>query len=654
MKSLCYKLGSLSILTALVMLATVAGLYAQSPYAGTERCNDCHGDESNVLPGSNPWEDWLETRHAQIYRDPDVPATGQATGVVPDADFKAGLDLGTTPGFAQFGTNAPILGYDPSVGTAPDDTTSGYTVTVGPITYTVHRAHGGTGEWKQRFHTKIGKSYYILPIQYNEITEEWVPYNPQNWYDFNLNEPLYINPATLEQDIDKSQSEDRKCIGCHGTGVDPQFDETTGEWTGNPVEWNIGCETCHGPGGPPSHTNFGLSGLGVNPADLESLQRQLEACGQCHVRGSSPVTLGSSTSPLLYPFKEDVGPYRPGEDLLDFYVFVNPTNNVGSFWPDALPYGNTSKSHHQQMIDFTKSAHGMFDPSRPFVDLTCFTCHTPHKRTANDHQVRESLEVDETTIATSNDDNTLCLACHATFEPFENITLEMVQDPTGANLDIIAAEVSAHSNHSYDPTGELGVSRCSSCHMPKVQKSAINYDISAHTFWVMSPEQTKFFAPEGGTPNACAVSCHMQEGLTFGVDFSADVLTNWTEMTDLALADTLLRYYGPGGIWWDTGFPLTVEEIPDGQLPQNYVLSQNYPNPFNPTTKIEFDVRESGFVKLKVYNMLGQEVANLVNKPLATGRYSVDFNGSNLASGVYIYRMEVNGFAQSKKMILTK
>ncbi|PJF32906.1 MAG: peptidase S8, partial [Phototrophicales bacterium] len=75
---------------------------------------------------------------------------------------------------------------------------------------------------------------------------------------------------------------------------------------------------------------------------------------------------------------------------------------------------------------------------------------------------------------------------------------------------------------------------------------------------------------------------------------------------------------------------------------------------FNPTTKIRFEIPGDGLVKLKVYNILGQEVATLVDKPLLAGRYAVDFDGSNLSSGVYIYRISANGFTESKKMILTK
>ena len=93
-------------------------------------------------------------------------------------------------------------------------------------------------------------------------------------------------------------------------------------------------------------------------------------------------------------------------------------------------------------------------------------------------------------------------------------------------------------------------------------------------------------------------------------------------------------------------------------IPDKFYLSQNYPNPFNPTTHLGFGISESGLVSLKVYDVLGNEVAVLVNENKAPGYYNVRFSatggGSNLASGVYYYRLESNGFSQTKRMMLLK
>ena len=102
--------------------------------------------------------------------------------------------------------------------------------------------------------------------------------------------------------------------------------------------------------------------------------------------------------------------------------------------------------------------------------------------------------------------------------------------------------------------------------------------------------------------------------------------------------------------------------------PQGFVLSQNYPNPFNPTTKIKYTIAPPNlpkgeasagtsfmkFVQLKVYNVLGKEVATLVNEEKPAGSYEVVFDASDLATCVYLYELRVNDFVSLKKMLLVK
>ena len=85
-----------------------------------------------------------------------------------------------------------------------------------------------------------------------------------------------------------------------------------------------------------------------------------------------------------------------------------------------------------------------------------------------------------------------------------------------------------------------------------------------------------------------------------------------------------------------------------------YTLDQNYPNPFNPSTKISYSIKEEGLVTLKVYDVLGKELATLVNENKPEGNYEVDFNASQLPSGMYIYKLQAGSFSEVKKMLLTK
>jgi photosystem II stability/assembly factor-like uncharacterized protein len=96
-------------------------------------------------------------------------------------------------------------------------------------------------------------------------------------------------------------------------------------------------------------------------------------------------------------------------------------------------------------------------------------------------------------------------------------------------------------------------------------------------------------------------------------------------------------------------------EPPGPMFPDKYNLYQNYPNPFNPLTKINYDLPRSSYINLTVYDILGREVISLVqNEFQKEGRYSVEFNASNLASGVYFYRIEAGDFVESRKMLLVK
>jgi len=103
-------------------------------------------------------------------------------------------------------------------------------------------------------------------------------------------------------------------------------------------------------------------------------------------------------------------------------------------------------------------------------------------------------------------------------------------------------------------------------------------------------------------------------------------------------------------------------EVEVNSFPARFSLEQNYPNPFNPSTKIRFTIpaviasvaKQSQMVTLKVYNVLGNEIATLVNEEKSAGEYEVNFDASGLASGTYFYKLEAGSFSQVKKMILTK
>ena len=113
---------------------------------------------------------------------------------------------------------------------------------------------------------------------------------------------------------------------------------------------------------------------------------------------------------------------------------------------------------------------------------------------------------------------------------------------------------------------------------------------------------------------------------------------------------------GPGG----TGMaavvivqnPVSVDD--EKLMADKFELLQNFPNPFNPSTKIEYRISDRSFVSLKVYNILGDEVATLVNEEKQTGVYNVNFDASGLSSGMYLYKLQAGSFLETKKMILLR
>ena len=98
--------------------------------------------------------------------------------------------------------------------------------------------------------------------------------------------------------------------------------------------------------------------------------------------------------------------------------------------------------------------------------------------------------------------------------------------------------------------------------------------------------------------------------------------------------------------------PSSAIEIDFTKFPEEITLSQNYPNPFNPSTKIKFELPKPETVKIEVFNIIGQKIETLLNKPMPAGYHEVEFSGQNLSSGIYLYKIETGAWKDVKKMIL--
>ncbi|MBE0571547.1 MAG: T9SS type A sorting domain-containing protein [Ignavibacteriaceae bacterium] len=129
--------------------------------------------------------------------------------------------------------------------------------------------------------------------------------------------------------------------------------------------------------------------------------------------------------------------------------------------------------------------------------------------------------------------------------------------------------------------------------------------------------------------------------------------TSCGDFTNLTIQHKLVACIVDGVIYGDTTLVVSVE---NGQNPieTEFKLEQNYPNPFNPTTSIQYAIGSRQFVTIKVYDVLGNEIATLVNEEKPAGEYEVEFDAVGLPSGVYFYQLKSGSFTETKKMILLR
>jgi ligand-binding sensor domain-containing protein len=157
---------------------------------------------------------------------------------------------------------------------------------------------------------------------------------------------------------------------------------------------------------------------------------------------------------------------------------------------------------------------------------------------------------------------------------------------------------------------------------------------------------------------------NLYAGTSLGVFLSTDNGTSWnainsglpiTDIYALVVSGNDLFAGNSYGVWRRplSATPTYVEKI-SSTIPLTSVLNQNYPNPFNPSTAITFSLRAKSFVSLKIYDLIGREVAIIVSEELAAGVYTRKWNASNIPSGIYFYRLQAGSFTETRKLVLLK
>lgn len=234
------------------------------------------------------------------------------------------------------------------------------------------------------------------------------------------------------------------------------------------------------------------------------------------------------------------------------------------------------------------------------IGMTCATCHNPHK----------SVYYEMGGVK----DSPNCQTCHPNKEiPGHGLELASCTDChmpfVARNADAFTPYVSEQSAHYWNILTD-----------PITRFDNLDTTVAAGKYFIKVDENGK----SGLTLDYTCLQCHVDKD----VDWAAQYAPNMHQ-----------------GI-------VSVDDT-DG-IPSAYTLAQNYPNPFNPTTVIDFSMPKSSHVTLNVYAITGQLVQTLIDKEMKAGRHSIEFNGENLASGVYIYSIKADKFAYGKKMILMK
>ena len=304
--------------------------------------------------------------------------------------------------------------------------------------------------WKQRYFTKIGDDYFPEPAQWDVTNKVWRPYfvaNGTDWW------------AALYPPDNMQRPTGPTCDGCHSVGYNIQTKQV--------VEWNVGCERCHGPGS--EHVEHHSRSNILNPARMDYVHAN-DTCIQCHSQGR-PLT-----NPIEGKYYDWPVGYNVGLNLQDYWQLEEHKLGEQSFTHFA---DGTAHKNRMQGNDFVQSV--MYRRG-----VTCFSCHDVHG-TRNNAQLRKPA-------------NEMCLNCHGP---------ESLNGPRTATL-------AEHTHHKDGSTG----SQCVACHMPKIEMTVADVKVRAHTFAFITPAMTEQYK----IPNACT-SCHADKSTAW----ATEELRHWPE-----------------------------------------------------------------------------------------------------------------------------
>lgn len=344
------------------------------------------------------------------------------------------------------------------------------------------------------------------------------------------------------------------CYKCHTTGASPSKTPEFEPYPGIEGSWaesGVGCEACHGPGS--EH-------LG-NPVNVNMPTDVYATCNNCHARDR-----GTSFT------------WNYRVEWQKFTVNSEPTGFI----------------RHREQGDM------MFASKHHNANMTCATCHDPHKSVYYELGGLKASITCETChqnheIAGHGPDKATCTDCHM---------------PNAArNGDHLTKYVSEQSAHFWKIITD-----------PITMFQNVDTTIASGKFFI-NVDQNGF---SGLTLDYTCLQCHISQDVNWAATYAANMHQNGVRVDD------------------------------ESEVPTAYNLGQNYPNPFNPSTKIDYSIAVGGDVTISVYSITGELVNPLINEFKPAGRYTVEFNADNLASGIYLYKIASGNFSLVRKMIILK
>ena len=491
-----------------------------------------------------------------------------------------------------------------------------------------------------------------------------------------------------------SQAED--CLSCHSpktvtikggmTEIQAMgyfFSSVNGKYTAltvanNSSDWlHVSCESCHN---PQANHPVGISAFNSKTLTYDAVRTSNELCGQCHGNLKFAETDHSIYNAWQLSKHSHKGQADVASELASSHAGETPDQVISG--EDCIAcHAPTSVNleggitEAQALGNFFSNSSGSFTSATAPADtlnwpnVSCITCHDPHNPNAISffNSSTKSYQI-------MNSSNELCGQCHGDLRfPDTNHLSYNIESGTGGKgipdvhsmnascldchmykTDVDGTSSKNYKGHSWsvfikEPDGSV-VSSCTNCH-------ATTSAVASMTF--VTKWKDEFQSLDSLAQAKVAVAQSMLTGSTDLVKIKSleDAIFNMTYAESDESGGIHNHFYT--NLLLNSAINkanniITGVAIDEPMMPFVFSLFQNYPNPFNPSTIISYQLPVRGKVLLKVFDSLGREVAELVNEEKAAGRYEVKFDGSNLSSGVYFYRITAGNFVSTKKLLLMK